>query len=1137
MKIATLISALLISGLIWSQPWMKSVNTKDSDNFFKIQESFEQYWKNKKIEKGKGWKQFKRWEWFMEQRVESNGKIPQSIIWKEYLKEKQNKTITGNWTHLGPVDTPLDINYGDKSGSGRINCIEFHPTNQNIFWVGSPSGGVWKTTDGGNSWITTTDDLPSIGISDIAVDPSNPDILYVATGDGDASDTYSIGILKSIDGGATWNTTGLSNNITDYYNFRRILVNPNSTNIVIATSNNGIYRTTNSGTNWTLVISDNFKDIEFMPGNPNVVYATTYDYSGYALIYKSVDGGANFSDISAGIDNEFVNRIELAVTPENPSVIYALCSDVNTDGFYAFYKSSNGGTNWTLMSDYNLLNLLGWSETGDDSGGQGWYDLSLAVSPTNENEVYTGGVNIWKSTNGGTSWVLNAHWYGGGGKPYVHADQHSFDFNLLNNVLYAGNDGGLYKTSNGGTSWTDLSDGLEILQIYRMGSSQTNSNVIVTGAQDNGSMKMDGTTWYSVLGGDGMEALVDYTDEDILYAEYYYGNLYRSDDGGYSFTDIKPAGTGNGAWITPYIIHPANHNTLYIGFGDVYKSTNAGTSWTPISNSLTGGSNLRSLAIAPSDDQTIYAATYSEIYKTENGGSTWTQINSNLPVQTITYIAVSPYNPDMLWVSLSNYTSGEKVFMSDNGGNSWSNFSDGLPNLPVNCIIFENNTNNGLYVGTDVGVYYRNNDYSSWISFNGGIPSVIVMELEIQYPLKKIRAATYGRGIWESDLYQNPAFPAADFVFTVTQCSGTVNFSDISSGVPDSWAWNFGDGNTSSSQNPVHTYSSLGSYNVQLIVENTFGIDTILTTVILSGTSVISDFDASTTEFCSAPISVAFSNLSQYADSYFWDFGDGNTSNLQNPIHTYNNQGDYDVKLIASSLLCIDDTIVKSNFISINPGNSGILNMPSSGSASSQCCSGILKDNGGDYDYSNNVTSYMVINPPNATEISLIFTVFDIEYGNASSCIYDYIAIYDGPNISSPLIGKYCNTTGSPGTIISSGGALTIKQYSDGYVEGAGFELEWSCQTNDILNIDNQNRFYIYPNPTSGIVNIQFFYPDVEVKCLNIMDITGCLVEKIDIPADRLGKEFSFYFRKPAGIYIVELQTYNTIYRSKLIIK
>lgn len=1131
LSITILLSFIFIG--TYAQPWMNSIEKekRGDANFYEVQKAFNAYWKDKKIEKGKGWKQFKRWEEFMEPRVYPSGKIPKDILWEEYQKIKnENKSTTANWTHMGPTDTPTDIYSGDRRGSGRVNCIEFHPTDPLTFWVGAPSGGVWKTTDGGNTWITTTDDLISIGISDIAVNPTNPNILYVATGDGDASDTYSIGILKSTDGGTTWNTTGSVLNITDFYVFRRILINPNNTNIIIATSNNGILRSTDAGVTWTNVQTGNFKDLEFKPGDPSVVYATRND----AGVYKSSNSGNSFTNINGTINSSEINRIELGVTPANPNVIYALCSSSSDNGFYALYKSSNSGSSWTMVTDNTSINLMGWDQNGSDSGGQGWYDLSCAVDPTNENVVYTGGVNIWKTTDSGISWNINAHWYGAGGNQYVHADQHTLDFNLLNNTLYSGNDGGLYKTNDGGAIWMDISDGLEILQIYRIGNSYTNSDIVVGGCQDNGTMKRNTGVWNSILGGDGMECMVDYTNENIIYAEYYYGNMYRSNDGGVNFTDIKPSGTGNGAWITPYIMHPTINTTIYAGFDEVYKSTNSGNTWTTISSGLTGGGNLRNIDIAPSDDQYIYAATNSEIWRTINGGTSWTNITNNLPSNSITDIAISPNNPNMIWVSLSGYDSGEKVYTSNDGGSTWTNFSTGLPNIPANTIIYENNTNNALYCGTDLGVYYRNGAMSSWTQFSDGLPNVIVNELEIHYPSKKLRAGTYGRGLWQTDLYSNPAVPVANFsYYVVSNCNGNVSFSDLSSGVPDTWHWDFGDGNTSAQQHPNHTYNAIGNYNVELIISNSFGSDTFNLSVNLSVGSTNTDFVADQTSFCSAPVTINFTNLTTGTNTFIWDFGDGNTSTDISPSHTYNIAGDFTVSLVSTSALCPNDTLVMTSYISIDPGNSTIELMPESGQRSSNCCTGTLKDSGGDNNYSNNTLGYFTIAPPNATQITITFNMLDVEQGDAGYCNYDFIGVYDGPNAASPLIGNYCNTTGNPGTITSSGGSITLKQYSDGYVEGAGYIVVWDCLINNKQEIE-QNEVNIYPNPTTGEIIIK---ADQILK-IEIINLNGQIVFT-EFYSNVGGQNMVSCNLKhqPKGLYLINVICNNDTFIEKIVVE
>ncbi|MBI5219572.1 MAG: PKD domain-containing protein [Bacteroidia bacterium] len=1082
----------------FSQPWMKLIPEdkvkSGSVNFYDVQKVFNEYWKDKKIERSHGWKQFKRWENFMEPRVYPSGKIPENILWKEYLKLNQQKSNIANWTPLGPFPTPMDINTTSaRSGSGRINCIAFHPTDPNIIWVGSPSGGLWKSTSGGNSWTTTTDALLSIGVSDIAVNPSDPNIIYIATGDGDANDTYSVGILKSTDGGNTWNVTGNSISVTDGIVYRKLLINPVNNNVLLAASSSGIYKTTNGGNTWTNVQTGYFKDLQYKPGNPDEVYATLFDHYGGAAIYKSTNGGNTFSELNTGIPANDVNRIALGVTPANPSVVYALCSDASDNGFHSVYKTTNNGTTWTQMVSSAYGNLLGWQADASGSGGQGWYDLTMAVSPTDANTVFIGGVNIWKSADGGANWQINAHWAGDDGIIYVHADQHMFRYNTLNNILYAGNDGGIYKTEDGAL-WTDLSDGLQILQIYRMGASATNPKIVVTGTQDNGSMKYDDGQWWSVLGGDGMEGLVDYSDDNRIYGEYYYGSIYRSDDGGYNFYSVQPSGAYNGAWITPYIIHPTDHNTLFMGFDEVYKTTDGGLDWSVISSGMTGGSNLQSLAISQSNPNYIYAATYTNIWKTTNGGTSWTEITNGLNGY-MTYIAVSDSDPNSLWVTFSGYSDGEKVFRSTNGGTTWTNFSTGLPNLPANCIVYEkNNSNNALYVGTDVGVYYRNATMSQWMQFSTGLPNVIVDELEIQYATKKIRAATYGRGLWESDLYEEPGMPQADFGYQVeSPCEGLVNFYNTSSGVPTQWHWYFGDGATSAQQNPSHLYPSLGSFPVKLIVSNSFGIDSIQMNVTINSLPVQAAFAADNAVTCSAPASVHFINQSTNGVSYLWYFGDGAVSTEQSPYHTYTSAGTFNVKLITYGGFCGNDSISQDAVVNINPTNVGNQSMLASGNAPVQtCCTGTLYDSGGQGYYQNNTHSTLTVAPVDASSITLNFLSFDFEPGPNNSCGYDYLAVYDGPNITSPLIGEYCNNNYPPFSITSAGGSITIEQYSDPGVTGTGFEIDWSCVVSGIesIGITESKPFLVYPNPSDGSFMVEFFETREYID-LKVFDITG----------------------------------------------
>ena len=741
------ISLWLLVSTTHAQSWTKNIKEKNTSNFYTYQKAFNDYWKNKDVETEEelncsegGWQQFKRWENFMEPRVYPSGKFfDQKILWNEWNKYKsKNKTVAkaANWELLGPSVIP-----SNGGGNGRVNCICFHPTDPNIFWIGAASGGIWKTNDGGNSWISLNANLlANLSVADIAVDPVNPATLYIATGDGYGYEsenifwggTYTAGVLKSTDGGTTWNATGLTYIQSQNNIIQRLVVCAANPQVLLASARDGLWRSADGGTTWSQIQTAHFYDIKFNTANNSIIYA-----SSETEVFKSTDLGLTWTQISSGL-NSTGGRISLAVTAANSQVIYAFCNGSGD----TFYKSSDGGATFQLM-------------TSPDNVGSfyGYYDMVLAASPADENTVYAGGMEVIKSSDGGSTWTKVSDWAGWPGSTYVHADNHDIEFLPgSGSTVFSCNDGGIFKTTDGATSWTDQSDGLNITQFYRLGCSATNSDIVYLGAQDNGTDRYDGTSWTQVYGADGMETVVDYTDENVVYVSYQGGALQKSSDGGNSFTDITPSASG--AWTTPYVMDPNDHLTLYAGYDNVYKTTDGGSSWNAISTGLTGGNTIRTLAVAQSNTNYIYAGILGNLYMTSNGGSSWSSISAGLPVASvsITGIAVSDNDPQSLWVTFSGYTNGEKVYYSDNAGTSWTNVSGTLPNIPVNCIIYENNSSDAIYIGTDFGVFYSDNTMNDFISYNNGLPNVMIDELEIQYDASKIRAATYGRGLWQSDL-------------------------------------------------------------------------------------------------------------------------------------------------------------------------------------------------------------------------------------------------------------------------------------------------------------------------------------------------------------------------------------------------
>ena len=811
--------------------------TDTNANFYDIVKEFDNYWKDRPYEKGKGYKAFKRWQWFAEPRVFPSGNLKFASRgyalekYQEFLNENSRLEETSNnlssassvanWTPLGPFGSPAG------GGAGRIQVICANPTNTNSFYVGSAAGGFWMTNNGGISYTTTTDQLGSCGVSDIAINPFNTNIIYISTGDRDAGDTYATGVLKSIDGGLTWSNTGLVWQTIQQRRIYRLLINPINPNTLIAATSVGIYRSLNAGQSWSLISSGNYVDAEYRPNDTTTVYAVTSNG-----LSKSINGGASFAGVSAFPSGISANRLSIAVSRANANYLYVLVSN-NSNGFGGLYRSLNSGTTFSLMS--SSPNIFDWSTTGNGTGGQGWYDIAIDASPSNANEIIAGGVNSWKSTNGGANWVLNSHWYGGGGKPYVHADLH-YVLYTSGTTCYLGTDGGVSKTSNNGQNWTEINGNMNIAQMYKIGLASNNSSKLITGHQDNGSNLLNGSNWSQVYGGDGMDCFIDWNNNNTLVASTQNGGFTRSINGGSNWSAIVSGLSGTPAWVAPIVQDPISANTYYCGYQNVFKSTNQGNTWTIISNFNT---TLDEIKVSPLNPNIIFATSTNAIWKTSNGGTTWSNITPTNIIgnNQITDLTMDNLNPNNIYITLSGYSAGIKVLASYNGGSTWINYSQGLPNIPTNCIVYVKNSPQGLYLGTDVGVYYREANMSNWISYFTGLPNIIVQDLEIYYSTGKLRAATYARGVWETNLYSNPTSPptaAFNTQFSPGCINTSLQFNDVSANSPNSWNWTFSGGSPSTStvQSPSVTFPATGIYTVSLLSSNGFGPSAIYTNTI-----------------------------------------------------------------------------------------------------------------------------------------------------------------------------------------------------------------------------------------------------------------------------------------------------------------
>ncbi|MEO8148683.1 MAG: T9SS type A sorting domain-containing protein [Bacteroidia bacterium] len=768
-------------------------------NFYDIQKAFYKYWAKKekqekeldkdRLKQGNGeeqegeYFQFKRWEYFMGPRVYPSGKIinPAAKAWEAWQTERDNQSLNkssslnGAWTAVGP-STYTPGPHGYSGGIGRVNCIAFDPSNASVIYVGCPDGGLWKTTVGGNSWTPLSDGIPIIGVSGIGINPANTSQIYILTGDGDYTNVGSIGILKSVNGGTSWNATSLAFSASTNVRGRKLLLDPTNPAIQFAATSNGVYRTVDSWATNTLVQTGNFWDIEFKPGDHNIVYACNS-----TRLYRSINNGAGFSLVGSVLPTTGSTRICIGVTPANSAYVYLLYG--GTTGLVGLYRSTDSGVNFTLQS--NTPNILGYDSLGGDNSSQADYDISLGIDPANAAIVYAGGIEVWKSTNSGVNWTCKSYWVEPNTTGYNHCDQHAFEFN--GTTIYTGSDGGIYKSTNGCDDFIQLSNGLQNTQIYNFGGTPQNSNLFLIGCQDNGTGIVDGAanTHTQIWGGDGAHSLIDYTNSNILYYSNTGGNLLRSADGGNNLSTITPSGATGGNWNTPFIMDPITPTTLYTGFSNIYKTINGGTSWSTV---LTGAGTQIAFAVGTNTTNTVYAASSSVVRKTINGGTNWTNITGTLPVgsASITFLATSTIDANKVWVTFSGYSAANKVFYSSNGGTSWTNITGALPNIPANCIAYEpGSPNDGIYVGTDVGIYYRNNDLGNWIAYKNGLPNVIVNDFYINTDLNKVTAATFGRGIWTSDLYSycpvdlslTPANSPGSGGFQRYTCSGNITGS------------------------------------------------------------------------------------------------------------------------------------------------------------------------------------------------------------------------------------------------------------------------------------------------------------------------------------------------------------------------
>lgn len=670
-------------------------------------------------------------------------------------------THIGNWELVGPQH--VSASFGNK-GIGRVDRIAFHPTDASIVYAGTPSGGLWKSTTGGTLWNNVSEYIPSLGISGIVVSHAAPSTLYILTGDGDSnlgsggfvegSDYIrpSIGVIKSTDGGVSWKSTGLY--IPGFYVGYKLIQSPTDASVLLAATSKGVYRTANGGNTWNLTSSDSarYYDIEWKPGSSSAVYASAAD-----RIFLSTSAGLTWANVTSRLPVSIsgYDRIALAVTPNQSSVLYVMaCNEESQTTLNRMvFRSTDAGVNFFLKGNQTIF------------APAARYYCNIAASPFNYDYAVLGNLNCSFSTDGGSSIIRSTTENDDTQPDYVHADIHELAYNPLNGTLFIGSDGGVFTSTDHGVNTFGRYFGMSATQFYHFDVDHSNSDIIVGAAQDNGIMvKDDNTSFFkNFAGGDGFDVAMPHgTNSSLLVSintsVYRINKNFQTAPADIPATDREWYKSVMTSWFT---------NTYYIGSITMFR-------WDANGMTETNANGRWAICNSPSNSQRIYAAggpkwndagtnSQRSFSRSDDNATTWTALQNNTgfpdTVSKITSIAVHPANSTKVYFTVGGYQEGQKVYYSGNSGGNWFNYSGSLPNLPVNAITV--NSNGDLFIGTDIGVFYRSTTMTDWMPFFNGLPKVPVSDLEIRGTT--IFASTFGLGIWKSIL------PGA--------CPATINIS------------------------------------------------------------------------------------------------------------------------------------------------------------------------------------------------------------------------------------------------------------------------------------------------------------------------------------------------------------------------
>jgi photosystem II stability/assembly factor-like uncharacterized protein len=709
-------------------------------------------------------------EYFMRSRLSGN---PDANI--ELLQRRAWESLRAIAFARAGADTASRqwVSIGPSNIAGRIRALAFHPSDPGILYAGSATGGVFKSTDGGSTWMPMMDD-PSqalaMSIGALAIDRHNPELLFAGTGEPTITLSKAIaapvgtgiGVLQSSDGGHRWSALPWPQNPSA---ISRIALHPASSDTMLVGSRTGLWKTLNRGASWSNTLSGVISDVRYHEGDPAIVFAAIGSDFGDSRngVYRSTNGGKPFSwtKLSTNFPSgDSTGRILLATTPADPRLLLSLVArPITSDDFLALMRSTDAGDTWervqtNLPPDFPL--------------GQAFYNFCISISPVNRNLVFVGGIEVYRSTDAGSIFYRTTF-----ANQVVHVDQHAFAFQPQTDALYAANDGGVFRTSTMGDTWKRCDTMLVTTQFYSLVVDPRNPGRIFGGTQDNGTVRLSlPPDRWQIIRGDVDGGAIG-LDSNFLYAM---GTLsifpFRSTNGGQSWSSLRDGldpSANRPNWLQPLLLHPADKARLYTATQFVYEARNVNlpsstTAWKAISPDLSFGSGtyesvITALAVAISDGNTMYAGTGDgRVHRTTNlldATPEWTDVSGSLPKRWITDIAVDPTDPRIAFLSLSGFGSGH-VFVTTDAGGHWKDISGsgttGLPDVPANALLLSPQQRSAVFLATDLGVFWMRYPEAEgrWQRIAHPLDNTIVTDLAMDNA-NRLYAATHGRGVWMTD--------------------------------------------------------------------------------------------------------------------------------------------------------------------------------------------------------------------------------------------------------------------------------------------------------------------------------------------------------------------------------------------------